>query len=193
MKKLIITISIIVALTFILLIVFRCGADAQEVIQETAGEAAITDAAEAEEFNLYNYIKEKILPIVIGVLTSVSALLATLVAVKRSLNALHEEKDNYKKEAAALEKKVLESTKVLSDRVEKLQSAVDEIKKSTSGVPDFDARIEAVQNILTSTCEILTLGFSANADIIKTGKGKKMEILLNSIKEIIGGQDEAEN
>lgn len=224
MKKLLITISAVVCLTLALLFVFRCAGNAEEIIPGEGTEAVMpndgaeqtpdenaetipneedgasdTNGASEEEFNIYAYIKEKIVPVVVGVLTAASALIATLAAIKRSLNALAETRANFKKESEkrdeeleAYKEQCEKQINEMKGQVARLEIAVDEIKEATKGVPGFEKTLENASTLLKGVSQILTLGFSANKDVIKTGKGRKMELLLNSIKAATeGGQNEA--
>ncbi len=205
MKKLLITIAIVLSVTLMLLFVLRFNSNAEELpsgdvtSEDATSEDTINPSVNdvdtslctkeaTEEFNLYEYIKDKIVPVVVGVLTSASALLATLVAIKRSLTSISEAKESFKKESRARDEEVRKNNEVMQQRfermeanVEKLQKAVERMEESTKGVPGFEERIAEMSKLCSGMAKILTLGFSANADVVKAGKGKKMELLLNKI------------
>ena len=52
-----------------------------------------------EEWNVKEYVQEKIVPVAVGVITSVLALLATIGTVSRSLKSLSELKEGFGSEA----------------------------------------------------------------------------------------------
>ncbi|MBO5338237.1 MAG: hypothetical protein J6A96_00900 [Clostridia bacterium] len=200
MKKLIITISLVLGVTFALLFVMHFCSNADELPSESTTIEETTENTEAEvptteeeEFNLYEYIKEKIVPVVVGVLTATSALLATLAAIKRSLNSISEAREGIKKEAQARDAKTEKRLEAMEKQVDKLTNAVERIEESTKGVPVFESQIDNLSKVCSGTAKILTLAYSANPDIVKSGKGKKMQLLLNEIAEKGDGESETEN
>lgn len=200
MKKLIITISLVLGVTLALLFVMHFGSNAEELPSESTTTEETPENTEAEvptteeeEFNLYEYIKEKIIPVVVGVLTAASALLATLAAIKRSLNSISEAREGIKKEAKARDAETEKRLKAMEKQVEELKNAVERVEESTKGVPDFESQIDNLSKVCSGMAKILSLGFSANPDVVKSGKGKKMQLLLNAITEKGDGESETEN
>lgn len=135
-----------------------------------------------EDTQLKDYITEKIAPVVAGVLTSAIALVTTLGSIAKSLNSLKDTKSAFSKEAQERADNFNTSTKLLENKA-------DELKASVQCVPQLEGELIQLKKdieLLTSQCvdiaEILCLGFSANSDIIRSGKGKKMSVLLDSAK-----------
>ncbi len=133
------------------------------------------------------YIKEKILPVVIGVLTSVSALLATLVAIKRSLTSIGETKEAFKKEAK-------ERDEHFKKESEYLNAKTEEIEKTLALVPklqDEIVRLEENTSKLIKECtylgKMISLGFSQNKEVVSSGNGKKISRLLEECQRLGDG------
>ena len=129
-------------------------------------------AQEIEEMDeLEIYIKDRIVPVAVGVLTAVIALLTTLGKVGKAVSSLRDTKETFSKEATLRE----EYSKSLKKEVESLNEKV-------KFVPELESKI----NVITEECQILaqilSLGFSSNSEIIKSGKGREMSVLLEKAK-----------
>ena len=206
-KKLLLSAFVVLVFCVIFLLCFQHCAKAEEVLipteDTTEGSLSSNEANdeqetpteggdEVEAFNLYEYIKEKIIPVVVGVLTSVSALLATLVAVKRGLNSLSETKDSFKKEA----KERAESFKKES---EYLNSRVEEMEKSLAVVPQLRAELSSLEKSTQRLVKeslylgrMISLGFSQSKEVVSSGNGKKISRLLEECERLNVGEAKEE-
>ena len=133
-------------------------------------------AEENADVDIREYLQERIVPVVVGVATSVVALITTLYKIATSLKALSGTKDTLEQDTQKRE----EASKILGEQVE-------QIKASIKDVPNLEKSIEELKELCEAMAEILSLGFSANAEIVKSGKGKKMAVLLEGIKDIVQG------
>ena len=131
LKKLLLTVFVVLVFTVIFLLCFQRCARAEEVETDTSYDEVITEENksldESEETisrgkEIGIYIKEKILPVVVGVLTSVSALLATLLAIKRSLTSIGEAKDTFKKEAKERDARFEREREYLNKKTEQIEA-----------------------------------------------------------------------
>ena len=225
-KKLLLTVFIVLVFTVIFLLCFRHCVGAEEIHGEiSSATQGVTEEETPSDGNLKNeihtekemdektlsegeenieneyisrgkeigiYIKEKILPVVVGVLTSVSALLATLLAIKRALSSIGETKDTFKKEAKERDTR-------FNEQSEYLKKKTDEIEKTLELIPVLEAevsRIEESTKALITECtylgKMISLGFSQNKEVISSGNGKKINRLLTECKKISGERDEGE-
>lgn len=149
-------IVIFMVLCFTLCLCFSTLAYAQNIDKE-------------EEIDLY--IKEKIVPVVVGVLTAVIALLTTLGSVAKSLNSLKDTKDTLSKEA-----------RVREEYSSTLKKEVEHLKEMVKDVPSLEEKINAMIDECQAIAQILSLGFSSNKEIIKSGKGREMSNLLEKVQ-----------
>ena len=182
MKKLIITISVALVLTFVFLFAFRSCASATDVtpdesLETDAGGLSDTENGE-EKTDIKEYIKERIIPVLVGVLTSVSALLATLAGIRSSLAKIRSAKESFEKEAKNRDT----SFKAQS---EYLNAKAEELKKIVSDIPRLEKQLialeESTKKLITECTYIgkmVSLGFSQNKDVIKSGNGAKISGLL---------------
>ena len=143
---------------------------------------ASTEAAEQvengqddEEWNVKEYVQEKIVPVAVGVITSVLALLATIGTVSRSLKSLSELKEGFGGEAKKRQEQFEKEAELFKEKAEELKAAV-------SDIPTLKEQVCSLTKECRLNSEILALGFSANPEIVKSGKGRKMSILLENAK-----------
>ena len=128
------------------------------------------DVGEGKE-DIKGYIQERILPVVVGVLTSLIALGTMLFKITSTLKSLKSTRDTFEGEARLR----AELARELKAEAQKLQEAVKD-------VPALKACVEGLAQECRLNSEILSLGFSANGEIIKSGKGKQMAVLLENAK-----------
>ena len=164
MKKLLFTVF---ALLMCLCLGLACFAESNEAQGGLSG----TPTTETSEVDIKAYIQEKIVPIVVGVITSIVALITTLYKIGASLKALSGTRETLDADAKKREAAVAS-----------LGEQVEQIKASIKDVPSLEKSIEELSALCSTIAEILSLGFSANEEIIKSGKGKKMSILLENAK-----------
>ena len=131
------------------------------------------------EIDVKEYVQEKIVPVIVAVLTSVLAFLATIGTVARSLRALKDTKESFADEAR-------ERAVFFECGMALLEDKAEEIKASVEDVPELKNKIEELTKKEELLAEILSLGFSANSEIVKSGKGKRMALLLENARSAVG-------
>ena len=125
------------------------------------------------------YIQEKIVPVAVAVLTSLLAFLATIGTVVRSLRSLKDTKEAFVDEARERAVFFQSGIGLLEDKAEEMKALVED-------VPELKSKIEELSKREEILAEILSLGFSANSEIVKSGKGKKMAMLIENAKSAVG-------
>ena len=179
MKKLLITLSIVFVFTLVFLFSFRFLSGAQDIVCENT-EATLNQAESEDGFDkteLYLYIKDRIVPIVIGVLTSLSALLATLGAIKRSLNKIAEAKEDFKREAKTREESFKRESEYLSVKAEELSKICAQIPKLEGEISELSSMSKRLAYEGELISKMIELGFSQNKQIISSGNGRKINRL----------------
>lgn len=163
--------KVLISITFfaLLCLLLSCVSYAQE-----------TGANSKDDIKIY--ISEKIAPVVAGVLTSVIALVTTLGSIAKSLNSLKDTKSTFSKEAHERAVSFSTSAKLLENKAEELKAAVECVPQLEGELIQLKKDIELLTSQCVDMAEILCLGFSANSDIIRSGKGKKMSVLLDGAK-----------
>ena len=158
-----------------------CAAENNPSTESVQGEAENSPSVESEgeERDLKEYITDKILPIIIGVATSSLGFVAVLGTISRTLKSLKDTKESFSSEAKKRQEAFDEATRLLKEKTDELEALVRD-------VPELKGRLEELTQESELLAEILTLGFSANSEIIKSGKGKRMSVLLENAKLAVG-------
>lgn len=188
MKKTVITISIVLLFTLFFVLVFRYTGGAEGVsISESLEESSDVLAEEKTEIEIKReeiklYIKERIVPIVIGVLTSVSAILATLGAIKRALNSIGETKELFKNESKARDEKFQRESEYLTKKAEEIENALNLIPQLESEIATLEKGTEILLRECRDLAKMVSLGFSQDERVISSGNGQKISRLLSEIE-----------
>ena len=135
-----------------------------------------------ESFSLGEYVKERIVPIVAGVISSLVGLCVVLSSIFKALKGLK----NEKKEMSENEKK---RNEIFKEETAALKAQVDDVKESVNKLIEQLDFLKGIKSEIDFECEelgiigeILVLGFSSNSEIVKTGKGKQINLLLDKLK-----------
>ncbi len=199
MKKLLITMTIVILCTTVFLFSFRYISGAESATlenieyteaQDTSGTEGKPDAPTdiepstqaQDEINkrgkeLAEYIKDRIVPVVIGVLTSASALLATLGAIKKSLNKISLAREEFKKEAKTREESFKRESEYLSVKAEELSEICAKIPRLEKEIEELSKSTKKLVYEGGYISKMISLGFSQNKQIIASGNGKKISRL----------------
>lgn len=191
MKKIIPTIVVLALFTLIFLFCFRSCVGASDmpseeaVSEEIAGEEIAGEEIAGEEISkefdkeeLIIYIKERIVPIIVGVLTSASALLATLATIKRSLNKIALAREEFKSESKERRDSFKKESEYLSTKAEELSKICAEIPRLQAQLKDLKEINERLALESGYIAKMISLGFSQSKQIIASGNGKKINRLL---------------
>lgn len=135
-----------------------------------------------DSVEIKSYLQDKIAPVVAGVLTSVLALISTLSSISKSLGALKDTKSSFTAEAKERAESFDVSTKMLKAQVEEIKKTIEAVPFLEGELVQLKEEVESLIEQCYTLAEILTLGFSANGEIIKSGKGHKMSVLLENAK-----------
>lgn len=159
---------ITILFTIILCLAFVLAVSAEEIKQ-------------AENEELRAYIEEKIVPVVIGVATSIVALLGTLKGLFSALRELKRAKIDFEiiaeqnKEAQEKEASILRSDyKVIKESVKDVPRLLDAFDKQQE-------KIQELERVVVVATEILVLAYSANSELVRTGKAKEMNRLIEKM------------
>lgn len=140
-----------------------------------AGVCFASGTEQANKFDIKTYVMEKIVPVAVAALTSAAAFLATIGTVARSLKSLKDTKESFSDEAK-------ERALFFESGMAVLREKAQELTEAVQGLPELKSKVEELSEKEELLAEILSLGFSANAEIIRSGKGKRMSMLLENAK-----------
>ncbi len=163
---------LILMFTMLLIFSFATVAFAKDVEQDTGEEIRV-------------YVEEKIVPILMGVATSVIALLGTLKSVFSALKGLKESKAAFDKEQASIK----ENSK---KELEEIKQKYDEIKASVENVPLLDTQLRELNKQasvlsleIANLSKIASIGFSMDSELVKEGKSREIVRLASKNEELI--------
>lgn len=157
------------------------------VMVSYANEVKDSENAEVELENendmLKNYIQDKIIPVLIGVSTSIIAFLSTLKGVFSALKSLKDTKEGYEDDR----NKFKEEMKI---ELEKVREKYDNVTTALNGVVSIGAEFEKMKNHISTlskeianVSEIASLGFSNNENLVKEGIARKITVIAEQNKE----------
>ncbi len=130
-----------------------------------------------EEFDFKLYIQEKIIPVVIGVLTASSALIATLASISRSLGKMKDAKEEFKKEAGKREESFKAQSELLKTKAEELINIASEVPKLKKEIEGLHKNTEKLILECSYISQMISLGFGESKEVVKSGNGAKISRL----------------
>ena len=196
---------LIFLIVFILLIACLSSYAYAEDTEETAAEGdktvseseeAVTDGEETSvngeedlsEVPLKEYIKDRIIPVVVGVLTSAVAVITTLSQVLKGVKSLKDSKDlleDSKEQIKTVSKSTEGQIAEIKDSIKELLPLFDEISYLKEAIEKYKGEIGTLEHILT-------LAYSADEKLVRSGKAKEMALLLAKVGEgVTNGEEEA--
>ncbi len=138
--------------------------------------------------SLKEYIEEKIAPIIVGVVTSIIALLSTLKGIFSALKGLRESKATFESEQT----KIRENSE---RELQKITEKYGEIKTELEGVYRLSPQLEAVDKRtlllaqeIANLSKIVSIGFAGDKELIKDGKAREAVVLANKNGELIDNE-----
>ena len=188
MKKIVPTILIVAVFTMVFMFFFRSCALASEY-QDTDLEGEEISALDETGFDLKTYVQEKIVPIVIGVLTAASALIASLASISRSLGKIKDARDEFKKEAAEREKTFKAQSELLKGKADELIKIASELPKLKGEILSLQESSEKLILECSYISKMISLGFGEDKNVIKSGSGAKIKRLEGECRQLAEGGD----
>ena len=150
-------------LTFILILVFALSVSAYAI------------SLDGEEIR--NYLEEKIIPVIAGVVTSLIALIGTLKSIFSTLKQLKSSKESFDKTRNEIEVSSLAE-------LEQISKKYDELKESVKNVPELEKHLLALNSQigtlivqLSNLSQLTAIGFCESAELVSSGKGRQIALL----------------
>ena len=160
------------------------GAEQTNPSRESGGTEESLRAEEIKE-----YIRERIIPVVVGVLTSLSAVLASLGAIKKSLVRLSGARDDFKNEAKERKSEFERQSELLNRKAEELSQLAKLIPQLEGELMELKAAQEKLNEEAYNIGKMISLGFSGSQAVIKSGNGRKISALLSECRALSGKRD----
>ena len=168
----------------ILMILILCLAFALVVLAEESGQPSVVSGQEeqgTESDLLKEYVEEKVIPVIIGVATSIVALLGTLKSIFNALKELKKGKDDFNEASKQIRQSTENDSRMLRADYNAIKESVKDVPELLDIIEKQDKRIEELKGVVIVATEILALAYSANSELVRTGKAKEMNRLLNKL------------
>ena len=133
---------------------------------------------------LKEYVEEKIVPVLMGVITSVVALLSTLKGIFSSLKGLKESKENFDKDRESIKEESKKELAKITEKYEEIKNEVKTICLLTTEIEKLKGQATVLSKEIANLSEIASLGFSKNQELVKEGNARKIVVLAEKNKEI---------
>lgn len=181
MKRVLILLMILLALSMLISVSFASGIATEETNTEEMN-------TELENDKLREYIEEKIVPVLMGVITSVVALLSTLKGIFSSLKGLKESKENFDKDREKIKEESKKELEKISQKYEEIKTEVGKVCLLLPEIEKLKGQSEILSKEIANLSEIASLGFSQNQELVKEGNARKIVVLAEKNKEIIDSE-----
>ena len=137
-----------------------------------------------EVFDFKEYFQEKLLPIVIGVLTACCGLISSLVSIKKALLSLKEEKEIISKRDKEREKLLdgeRRQIKEFNAQARAQLNAINQANQSIEEIKEGTLRLAMEIDLLSQAIGIVAF---KDEEMVRTGKGKILYTLLEDSKAL---------
>lgn len=133
---------------------------------------------------LKDYIEEKILPIIVGVVTSIIALLSTLRGIFSSLKSLKASKENFEREQEKIKESSRTELEKITERYNEIKSEIKSVVQIKDGLCELKEKTEILSREIENLSQIAALGFCKDKDLVLEGASREIVILAKENKEL---------
>lgn len=130
------------------------------------------------------YIEEKILPIIVGVVTSIIALLSTLRGIFSSLKSLKASKENFEREQEKIKESSRAELEKITERYNEIKSEIKSVVQIKDGLCELKEKMEILSKEIENLSQIAALGFCKDKDLVLEGASREIVILAKENKEL---------
>ena len=167
-----------------------------EVPIEENGEDEINgDKSDAElrAEEIKDYIKDRVIPVVVGVLTSLSALLASLAAIKKSLSRLSGARDDFKNEANERRNEFARQSALLEAKAHELGELARLLPQLEGELAELKKAQQKLNKEAYNIGKMVSLGFSGSQAVVRSGNGRRIAALLGECRALSGKNDDEDD
>lgn len=133
---------------------------------------------------LKDYIEEKILPIIVGVVTSIIALLSTLRGIFSSLKSLKASKENFEREQEKIKESSNAELEKITEKYNEIKSEIKSVVQIKDGLCELKEKTEILSKEIENLSQIAALGFCKDKDLVLEGASREIVILAKENKEL---------
>ena len=151
------------------------------------------DAVDLRAEEIKNYIKERIIPVIVGVLTSLSAVLASLGAIKKSLSRLSGARDDFKNEASERKSEFARQSALLEGKAKELSELARLLPQLENEIAELKKAQDKLNEEAYNIGKMVSLGFSGSYAVVKSGNGRKISALLSKCRALSGKEKDEDD
>ncbi len=170
----------ILILMTILMTILMLGVKAEELNAASKGE------------ELGTYIEDKIVPVIVGVVTSIIALLGTLKGLLSTLKELKGARNDFNATSAQIKETHENESRALRADYEKIKESIKDVPLVLCSMEEQGDKIRELESVMLVMVQVLSLAYSANSELVRTGKAKEMTRLLSKMKQTVGAEADKE-
>lgn len=167
----------ILILLFILLIAFSF-----------ATVSVANEIEQNEDEKIREYVEEKIVPVLMGVATSIIALLGTLKGVFNALKGLKESKDTFDKEQAKIKENSKKELLEIKQKYDEIKTTVECVPLINEQIKELNKQATVLSQEIASLSKITSLGFSKESELVREGKSREIVRLATKNEELIANE-----
>ena len=182
------TIVIVLLFTLAFLLLFRActGAVEGNLDDGNAEVAEKTEETENASSDLKTYVEERIVPVISGVGAAIVAILVALGPTVSAIKAVKNAVAAFSKKDEERNASVKESNRLIQKNIERIEGSVKDVPALQAQMAAYKKQTEELKLVCTTLAKITALGFQANADVVRSGKGKKMAVMLKKLSSTVG-------
>jgi hypothetical protein len=176
--------------TLIIMVLLAVGVYAQgnvsdqwSVVSDQEVEQSITSYP-LHSTSFKTYIEEKILPIIVGVVTSIIALLSTLRGIFSSLKSLKASKENFEREQEKIKESSRAELEKITEKYNEIKSEIKSVVQIKEGLCELKEKTEILSKEIENLSQIAALGFCKDKDLVLEGASREIVILAKENKEL---------
>lgn len=159
----------------------------------TDAPGADAEQSEADEnAEIKTYVEEKIIPIIIGVLTSVIALLGTLKSIFKSLKELKASKEGLVSAQGEIRDNSRKELEAIRKKYEEMKSLIEDVPKLQEEIQELRAHSKELIKQTNTLCQMSKVAFCANPELVRAGKAREIAKLAENLHTDAEGDAENE-
>ncbi len=155
------------------------GENSEEVIVKN--EEAMEGGKKGDE--LRTYIGERLLPVLMGVFTSVIALLGTLKGVFSALKGLKESKAVFDKEQALIRENSRRELEAIGQKYEDLKATLNGVPELNEKVSAAEEQVKALKNDIANLSKIAYFAVADKKEYVMDGRMREIIRILGKNEE----------
>ena len=154
--------------------------------EETVGVEPLPHGEGEEKSDLKTYVEERIVPVITGVGAAIGAIFIALGPLVSAIRAIKNAVAAFSKKDEERNASVKESNRLMQKNIERIEASVSSVPALQAQNEQFKKQVDELKLVCTTLAQITALGFQANADVVRTGKGRKMASMLKKLSNSIG-------